>query len=201
LLPRRGRSSSCPEDRTSSATRWSGWTGGGVGIVHLAEDGLYVTRIDGEPLRRRITDFGEVGATYPSVSPDGRWIAYDALVSGVREVYVRPFPTGEGRWQISRGGGLLARWSFRGDELIYRRDAGGESWLVSVRMSTTTTGITAGPPKDLVKLPADLAELDAGGVGGERFLRLRRAAPQFAGDRVVEILNWFEQVQEKVPSR
>ena len=171
---------------------------GGVGIVYLAEDGLYLTRIEGEPLRRRITDFGEVPA-YPSVSPDGRWIAYEALVSGVRDVYVRPFPTGEGRWQISRGGGLWARWSSRGDELIYRRDAGGESWLVSARISTTATGITAGPPKDLVKLPADLTELDAVGVGGERFLKVRRVAPQFAGDRVVEILNWFEQVQAKAP--
>jgi hypothetical protein len=85
--------------------------------------------------------------------------------------------------------------------LIYRRDAGGESWLVSVRMSTTASGITAGPPKDLVKLPADLTELDAVGVGGERFLNLRHVAPQFAGDHVVEILNWFEQVQEKAPSR
>ena len=84
--------------------------------------------------------------------------------------------------------------------MIYRRDAGGESRLVSVRMSTSATGIAADPAKDLVKLPDDLTELDAIGVDGERFLKLRRVAPQFAGDRVVEILNWFESVEEKVPA-
>ncbi|HEX4824309.1 MAG TPA: protein kinase [Candidatus Polarisedimenticolaceae bacterium] len=188
-------------DDLDGAGAWIFPTAGGVGIVHRTEDGLYVTRIEGEPLRRRITDFGEVTPRYPSVSPDGRWIAYETVVSGVSEVYVRPFPTGERKWQVSRGGGRNARWSPRGDELIYRRDSGGESWLVSVRMSTTATAITADPPKDLVKLPVDLTELNASGIEGERFLAVRRAAPQFAGDRVVEILNWFEQVEAKAPSR
>jgi len=72
---------------------------------------------------------------------------------------------------------------------------------VSVRMSTSATGIAADPAKDLVKIPDDLAELDAIGVDGERFLRVRRVAPQFAGDRVVEILNWFAEVEAKAPSR
>ena len=188
-------------DDVYGAAAWVFPAAGGVGIVHLAEDGLYFTRIEGEPLRRRITEFGEVTPASPSVSPDGRWIAYEAEVSGVRDVYVRPFPTGDGRWQISRGGGQGPRWSPRGDELIFRRDAGGESRLVSVRMSTSATGIAADPAKDLVKIPDDLAELDAIGVDGERFLRVRRVAPQFAGDRVVEILNWFAEVEAKAPSR
>ena len=121
--------------------------------------------------------------------------------AGIALLHLERARTGAGRWQISRGGGQLARWSSRGNELIYRGDAGGESRLVSVRLSTTTTGLAADPPKDLMKLPDDLAELDAVGVDGERFLKVRRVAPQFAGDRIFEIVNWFDQVQEKVPSR
>ena len=32
----------------------------------------------------------------PSFSPDGRWLAYQSNESGRIEVYVRPFPKGEG---------------------------------------------------------------------------------------------------------
>src|SRR5204863_4927106 len=37
-------------------------------------------------------------------SPDGKWIAYASDESGRNEVYVRPFPTRGGRWQVSTDG-------------------------------------------------------------------------------------------------
>jgi Tol biopolymer transport system component/tRNA A-37 threonylcarbamoyl transferase component Bud32 len=64
----------------------------------------------------------------PVLSPDGRWLAYVSDESGRREVYVRPFPTGAGRWQISSEGGIEPRWSKGGREIIYR-DRG---WLLAV---------------------------------------------------------------------
>ena len=39
------------------------------------------------------------------LSPDGHWIAYVSFESGQREVYLRPFPSGDGKWQISTRGG------------------------------------------------------------------------------------------------
>src|SRR5262249_44864528 len=36
-----------------------------------------------------------------------------------REVYVRPFPTGEGRWKISTAGGEQPRWRGDGREMFY----------------------------------------------------------------------------------
>jgi Tol biopolymer transport system component/tRNA A-37 threonylcarbamoyl transferase component Bud32 len=64
----------------------------------------------------------------PALSPDGRWLAYVSDESGRREVYVRPFPTGLGRWQVSSEGGIEPRWSKGGREIVYR-DRG---WLLAV---------------------------------------------------------------------
>jgi Tol biopolymer transport system component len=49
------------------------------------------------------------------MSPDGKWIAYNANESSRHEVYVTPFPpTGE-RFSVTRAGGSQATW--RGSEL------------------------------------------------------------------------------------
>ena len=36
-----------------------------------------------------------------SVSPDGQYVAYTSNDSGRDEVYIKRFPSGEGRWQAS----------------------------------------------------------------------------------------------------
>ena len=54
------------------------------------------------------------------VSPDGRWLAYVSDEGGQQGVYVRPFPSGAGRFQISTGLGTEPRWSRDGRELFYR---------------------------------------------------------------------------------
>ncbi len=64
----------------------------------------------------------------PVLSPDGHWLAYVSDESGRREVYVRSFPSGAGRWQISSEGGIEPRWTRRGHEIIYR-DRG---WFLAV---------------------------------------------------------------------
>ena len=52
-------------------------------------------------------------------SPDARWVAYVSDESGVAEVYVRPFPPSEGKWQVSMGGGGQVQWRHDGKELFY----------------------------------------------------------------------------------
>jgi serine/threonine-protein kinase len=56
----------------------------------------------------------------PSVSPDGRWLAYASNESGRYEVYVRPFPGMGARYPVSLDGGTVPLWSPRGNELFYR---------------------------------------------------------------------------------
>src|SRR5690606_788575 len=49
--------------------------------------------------------------TYPAFSPDGRWLSYCSNESGAWEMYVRPFPNGAERVQVSAGGGRIWAWS------------------------------------------------------------------------------------------
>ena len=54
------------------------------------------------------------------LSPDGRWLAYFSDYSGRYELYVKSFPDGDKRWQVSQDGGHEAVWSRNGRELFFR---------------------------------------------------------------------------------
>ncbi len=82
----------------------------------------------------------------PSISPDGRWLAWSSNESGRFEVYLRGFH-GE-RLQLSRDGGRQSRWSPDGRRLWYRSgerllvvDVGGEAGA-----DAGETGTDAGAP-------------------------------------------------------
>jgi len=80
-----------------------------------------------------------------TVSPDGRWLAYCSNESGQTNVYVRPFPEGGGRWQISSPAGVEPQWSSDGRKLYYRND----SVLYRVAVDTAS-GFSAGRPEQVL---------------------------------------------------
>jgi Tol biopolymer transport system component len=53
------------------------------------------------------------------ISPDGRYFVYVSDEAGAWEVYARPFPAGDGKWQVSVTGGTQPRWSRDGREIFY----------------------------------------------------------------------------------
>jgi Tol biopolymer transport system component len=61
------------------------------------------------------------GQSLPQVSPNGKWMAYISNESGKTELYVKAFPTGEGRWQVTTTGASPYSVRWRGDtkELYY----------------------------------------------------------------------------------
>src|SRR5712692_3112352 len=65
--------------------------------------------------------YEEMSACFsPSAAGEApRWIAYASNETGHREVYVRDFPAGSHKWQVSNQGGLLPRWRHDGRELFY----------------------------------------------------------------------------------
>jgi Tol biopolymer transport system component len=79
-----------------------------VGWIDL-ENGSEIHRL-GEP---------HLGARFPSISPDGRLVAYISGEVGRDEVFLTTLPSGEGKWQISTEGGGWTRITPRGDAVVY----------------------------------------------------------------------------------
>ena len=83
--------------------------GNDIGMLTLDEDRSPTLLLESE--------FTERNA---SLSPDGRWIAYESNRSGVTEVVVRPFPDVDtGRWVVSSGFGRWPVWNPAGKELFF----------------------------------------------------------------------------------
>jgi len=68
-------------------------------------------------------------------SPDGKFVAYASNETGVWEIYVSPFPSAAGKWQISRGGSE-PRWRRDGKELFYL-SSDGKIMAVPVKTGNT----------------------------------------------------------------
>ena len=78
-------------------------------------------------------------------SPDGRWMAYASSESGRFEVYAAAFPSGQGKWPISVGGGTEPAWRRDGKELFYLAP---DRHLMAVSIKTGAS-VEAGPPQRL----------------------------------------------------
>ena len=79
------------------------------------------------------------------LSPDGRWLAYQSSESGRSEVFVRSFPGGGERTQLSTDGGAIPRWAPGGTALFFRR----RTQLLAVDVETAGARLKAGRPRVL----------------------------------------------------
>jgi hypothetical protein len=87
--------------------------------------------------------------TGPTLSPDGRHLAYLSDESGRLEVYVQPFPEGGRKATVSSAGGIQLRWRRDGKELLYVDRSGA---LVAVPVSTSPS-FSLGTAKRLFEPP------------------------------------------------
>jgi serine/threonine protein kinase/Tol biopolymer transport system component len=78
--------------------------------------------------------------TGPRFSPDGRWVAFTAATSGLREVYVSPFPGPGGRIQVSRDGAGLPIWGHDGRTIYYPQGNRMIATTLSFTPTVTVTG-------------------------------------------------------------
>lgn len=67
------------------------------------------------------------------ISPNGKWIAYASTESGQPEIYVAPFPKGDGKWQVSTQGVNTVTWRNDGKELYYSTQGGTDYFVCSVK--------------------------------------------------------------------
>jgi serine/threonine protein kinase/Tol biopolymer transport system component len=136
----------------------------------------------------------------PQFSPDGHWLAYSSDESGRFQVYVQPYPSSGGKWQVSADGGTEPVWNRNGRELFYRS---GDK-MMSAEISAQP-GFSAGAPKMLfegpyVRTPLTFPNYDVS-PDGQRFLMLKPAEQAQAGQTQINVvLNWFEELKQKVPT-
>jgi eukaryotic-like serine/threonine-protein kinase len=145
--------------------------------------------------------------TQPSIAPNGAWLAYleaagPADTEG--EINIRPFP-GVARTRIPVGRGGPPVFSHDGKELFY---VAGDS-LMAAPVTYEPT-LSVGPARKLFESRA----YDWVIVGrawdvdpnGQRFLMIRQpGAPQNstrrANDRIDVVLNWAEELKQRVPTQ
>jgi eukaryotic-like serine/threonine-protein kinase len=129
-----------------------------------------------------------------TVSPDGRWLAYESNVSGRYEIYTERYPELGNRQQISTDGGRRPIWSRDGRALFFSSD---NRQIFAVPIQSTST-LTAGKPQALFDFP-----LNAPG-GSHPYDRSRdgvffliRSGQETGGagvSNIVLIQNWFAEL-------
>ncbi len=137
---------------------------------------------------------------YADFSPDGNYVAYASNESGRYEVYVKPFPNGEGKSRVSIDGGAVPRWSRRGDELFF---ASGNDIMV-VHVQTKPTLVLGQPQKLFTRqrpVGADRPEgfYDSYDVSadGQRFVMLQSDEQTTTSQKLIIIQNWFAEFKDK----
>ena len=126
------------------------------------------------------------GADYlPSISPDGRWMAFTSNESGRSEVYVVAVGEPTERWVVSQQGGFLPRWSHRGDELFFFD----LTYELQVAAVTFDPGPEFGVPQGLFRIAGPLTghSFDVA-PDGRILLRTHAAAGNAQNFKM--ILNW-----------
>jgi eukaryotic-like serine/threonine-protein kinase len=177
----------------------------GSSLVLLGEDSgerrreLLDLQLGGDRVPTTLGISAGVNIEPPSLSPDGRWLAYVSPLSGRDEVYVSPYPdVAAGRVQISGNGGGAPRWNPRGGELFHVSDDGA---VVAVRFATTD-GFRVLETERLFSLQGFL-----GGVSrtfyepapdGQRFLMLN-IGDASGESRPVVVQNFTAELRARVP--
>ena len=158
-------------------------------IVSLAGSGQ-----EEEPSPFLLHSCEELSACFsPAVGTEAapRWIAYASNETGRHELYVRDFPGGSYRWQVSSQGAFLPHWRCDGQELFYLAPDG-TLMTVAVRPGAT---FEFGPPQPLFETGFQVMMYSfwmnqyAVGRDGQRFL-LNRPLPGTTQSSITAIIPW-----------
>jgi Tol biopolymer transport system component len=166
------------------------------------DDGTHqwVLPLDGDAPPRQLFD-SSAHDGHSQISPDGQWIAYMSTPTGRTEIYVRPFPAGDGVWQISTSGGVTPRWRYDGRELFFMSSYD-HGKLMAVELDAEGDQLVPGTPRELFAI--DMAIVPHSTVvpnfhtyavapDGERFvipMPVSALRGERAGNVITVVLNW-----------
>jgi hypothetical protein len=146
---------------------------------------------DRKPFPLVSTPFNEL---LPAISPDGKWVAYMSDEAGPLEVYIKPFPSGEGKWQVSTSGGNRPQWRRDGKELFFMTF---ESAMMAVDVRESGAGVELGAPHQLFQAnavggPAGPYSVSA---DGQKFL-INGTPAEGAREPLTLVTNWTADLKK-----
>jgi len=172
------------------------------------ERGLYVLRLGVDSVPSPLVASDEFSEAFPSISPDGRWLAYVSNETGRREVMVRPFPDVDaGWWQVSQNGGGAPRWAHNGRELFFWEEGEFKAAEFTAegsvfRRGRVTSLFPFGAEDYLVNMLDPFYDV---GPDDQRFLFARPvgggggATPDDGPPTLILVRNFFEELSRLVP--
>ena len=169
------------------------YSGAGTDVARTGNDLWYLSSTSDATPRLFLEAPAQQGE--PRLSPGDRYVAYQSSESGRFEVYVKRFPSGDGKWQVSLAGGRSPRWSRTGDR-IYFLEVGTPTRIMEAEISTAGA-VRVGTPR-VVFDAAKLGGLRLTGwdvaPDGRRFLLVRESpgAPRQVSTMTV-VQNWFRE--------
>ncbi|PWT85421.1 MAG: hypothetical protein C5B57_02960 [Blastocatellia bacterium] len=168
-----------------------------VNVHPVTRQDIWTLTLDGKEQPRLFlrTRFAEGG---PVFSPDGRWLAYVSDESGRSEVYVQPFPGPGEKIPVSTDGGYEIAWPRKAHELFYR--SGNAMMAVDV---TTGATFTSSKPRHLfdgrfARSSAVWPNYDVT-ADGQRFIMAKSAEEFTSPMQMTVVLNWSEELKQRVP--
>ena len=144
-------------------------------------------------------------------SPDGQWLAYQSngREGSGSELYMQPFPATGTEVRLTQEGGSTPMWSRDGRELFYRRfvsmspfEGAQSQFFAAVEMTLDGTPEWSNervlPIEDFLVFPGGSRDYDIT-PDGEQFLMVFPAEDEPARPQINTVLNWFEELKERVP--
>lgn len=168
-----------------------------IWTISLKSDGAGLHARNPEVLLRSSAD-----ERHPSISPDGRWLAYVSNESGRFQVYVQTFRDRREKWQISNNGGMYPVWSRSSRELFFRTM---DNQIMVAAYTVNGHAFVAGKPRIWsANVPGDAGpwgNYDLAPDGRRVAALLPSGGPegQRTQSHVVFLLNFFDELRRRVP--
>jgi serine/threonine-protein kinase len=159
---------------------------------------IYAISIGGESALRPLLTT-RANERLPTISPDGRWIAYVSDESGGFQVYVRRWPAFDEPVQVTREGGDSPGWSRDGRELFFVRGQGlfavpfGDGRTGTPRQ--VVNGAQRGSRNALVLFGIFGRQYDIAPDGRILMMQLEANVP--SGTEYQVVLNWATELQAR----
>ncbi len=157
---------------------------------------------------RKVARFDTVRSSTPvaaTFSPDSRWVAYTSDERGSRTIYVQPVPATGAKYQISKNDdGHHPMWSPDGKELFYVPDPSSFAVVTIATQPSFTFGDPVSVPRRFTESPSTERSIDIT-PDGKWFVAVSPAGMTASGtpahEEIIIILNWFEELKARVPTK